>query len=276
MEIQANEAPTLSNNEVAGLSPHEQAMVDKVDANEKATQESMKPDAEIEPSVEESSEETLYAGKYKSIEEMEKAYKELESKLGANNDNADEPQNKEPETEQGNEVTNSQDEAKEVLQEKGLDYSSLETEFNENGSLSEDTYQSLSDKGIPKEMVDAYIAGQQAIAEQTAAKLMSAAGGEQGYNEMISWASENLSETEISAFNSSLSNDAQAEFAIQGLYARFKSQQAPQLVKGQANASSTAGYASKAEMSADMSNPRYRTDAAFRANVARKIAKSNF
>lgn len=258
------------------LSEHEAAMVAAVDANEKATQESMKPDAEIEPSVESSEEETLYAGKYKSIEEMEKAYKELESKLGANNDGNNQTESQPKDSNNGDEVPNSQDEAKEVLQEKGLDYSSLETEFNANGSLSEETYTSLADKGIPKEMVDAYIAGQQAIAEQTAGKLMAVAGGEQGYQEMIAWASENLSQAEQDAFNSSLGNDAQAEFAIQGLYARFKSQQAPSLVKGQSNPTSTSGYASKQEMSLDMSNPRYKTDPAFRANVARKIAKSNF
>ena len=163
-----------------------------------------------------------------------------------------------------------------AFKEKGLDYSSLETEFNENGSLSEETYVSLAEKGIPKEMVDAYIAGQQAIAEQTAGKLMAVAGGEQGYQDMIAWASENLSQAEQDEFNSSLGNDAQAEFAIQGLYARYKSNATPQLVKGQASPTATSGYASKQEMSADMSNPRYKSDPAFRANVARKIAKSNF
>lgn len=269
MEIQ-NQAPTLSE--------HEQAMVDKVDANERITQESMKPDAEIEPSVESSEEQTLYAGKYKSVEDMEKAYKELESKLGANNDNNQtESQPKDSnEEDNGDEVPNSQNEAKEVLQEKGLDYNNYVNEFNETGTLSEDTYQELADKGIPKEMVDAYIAGQQAVAEQTVERLMSTVGGAEGYEAMINWAGENLSPTEQDAFNASLTNDAQAEFAIQGLYARFRAEQAPNLVKGQSNPTSTGGYESKAEMTRDMHDPRYKTDAAFRANVARKIAKSKF
>lgn len=268
MEIQENQSQP-------NLSEHEAAMVAKVDENEQKTQESMKPDSDIEPSVEENKQEELYAGKYKSVEEMEKAYKELESKLGNNDDNQVQETKEDKEAETSEPQTT--DEAKEIAEAKGIDYAKLETEFNDNGSLSEETYQSLADKGIPKEMVDSYIAGQQAIVTQAQVKLQAIAGGEEGYNQMISWASENLSEAEKSAFNGSLGNEAQAEFAIKGLYAQYKATLGPSLVKpGESAPQGTRGYQSKAEMTADMHNPRYKTDPAFRAMVSRKIAQANF
>lgn len=253
------------------LSEHEQAMVAKVDENEQKTQELMKPDRDIEPSAEEKQED-LYAGKYKSVEEMEKAYKELESKLGNNNEEG-QVQNKEAEA--GEPQTT--EEAKELTEAQGFDYSKLETEFNDNGSLSEGTYQALADKGIPKETVDNYIAGQQAIVTQAQTQLQAIAGGEDGYNQMIVWASENLSEGEKNAFNTSLSDTNQAEFAIKGLYAQYKSTLGPNLVKpGETAPQGTRGYQSKAEMTADMHNPKYKSDPAFRAMVSRKIAQANF
>lgn len=265
MEIQNQNETQLSNNEVAGLSPHEQAMLDKVDANDEKTQQEMKPDSEIEPSQ---TEESLLAGKYKSAEELEKAYKELEAKLGSKPD--------EEAAEENKEEPKSETEAKEAAENAGVDYASIEAEYQENGTLSEATYKDLADKGIPKEMVDQYIAGQEAVVQQAQVKLQALAGGEQGYNEMIQWAAENLSEGEKDAFNSSLNNTNQAEFAIQGLYSRFKAAQGPNLVKGQSNVGTTAGYQSKAEMTQDMHDPRYKKDPAFRAMVQRKLAKSNW
>ena len=53
------------------LSEHDQAMVDVAEGRETKTQDELKTD-----------EEKLLAGKYKSVEELEKGYAELQSKLG--------------------------------------------------------------------------------------------------------------------------------------------------------------------------------------------------
>jgi hypothetical protein len=268
MEIQnqGNEAPSLSE--------HEQAMVDKVEANEQKTQVEMQSDSEIEsnaPDNVEQDSDKLLAGKYKSPEDLEKAYKELEAKLGKGDDKVEEVST---EAEEGDVST--VDEAKEIAESRGIEYGKLEQEFADNGQLSEDTYKDLADRGIPKEMVDSYIAGQEARAMQNVSKLQAIAGGEQGYTDMIGWATENLSEAEQNAFNTSMQNDGQAEFAIQGLYSRFKATQGPNLVKGNSNTSTTQGYASKQEMTKDMHSPEYKRDPAFRAQVQRKVAKSSW
>lgn len=244
-------------------------MVAKVDAQEAKTKQEMMSDAELNanlPDYQDEGGERLLAGKYKSVEDMEKAYKELESKLGKSQE---ETQDETPEV-------NSRDEAEQFAESKGVDYSALEAEFENTGGLSDDTYQKLADSGIPRELVDQYINGQQAMAEQQATQLFSITGGEEGYSEMISWAMENLSADEQNAFNKSLTDTNTAAFAIQGLYARYSADQGPRLVKGGSNPSGVGGYQSKAEMTQDMHNPLYRRDPAFRAQVARKIAKSNF
>jgi len=257
------------------LSEHEQAMVDKIDQNEKRVQESMKPDSEIEAlentGNEDEGEQTLYAGKYKTIEDMEKAYKELESKLGAPKDT---PEDTPKETPQ--ETPPSEDEAKDVVESKGLDFSELNVEFADKGELSQETYEKLAESGIPKATVDAYIAGQQALVEQNVAKIQASIGGEGEFNSMMEWAVDSLSETEKNAFNKAVNDESGAEFAVQGLYARYKAQAEPTLLKGNTNAPSVGAYQSKAEMTADMHSPQYKKDPAFRAMVMRKIAKSNF
>lgn len=251
------------------LSEHEQAMVNKIDENEKKTQESMKPDAEIEAQATEEEKQELYAGKYKTIEDMEKAYKELESKLGKNTSDDDDNQTQET-------APQSEAEAKDVVESKGLDFAELNAEFADKGELSTDTYDRLEKAGIPKSTVDAYIAGQQALVEQNVAKIQASIGGEGEFNSMMEWAVDGLSDSEKDAFNTAVSNEAGAEFAVQGLYARYKAQAGPNLLKGNTNAPSVGAYQSKAEMTADMHSPQYKKDPAFRAMVMKKISKSNF
>lgn len=215
-------------------------------------------------------EEQLYAGKYKSPEDLEKAYKELESKLGqqTKEDTKEEPA-AEPTIE-------TQEEAKDLVETKGLDFTELNSEYAENGKLSDETYKKLADAGITKETADAYIAGQEALAQQNVAKLYNSVGGEEQFNAMVEWAAENLSEAEKNSFNKLVTSQDTAEFAVQGLYARYKTQAEPKLLDGNPTATSNGGYQSSREMMVDMSNPKYRTDPAYRKMVEMKVARSKF
>lgn len=237
---------------------HEQAMIDKVDANDAKTDDSLKTD-----------QEKMLAGKYKSVEELEKAYEHLQTKLSTqeNEETTEEPAEYE---EAGKE------EAEAIATEAGIDYQGLEAEYQDTGELSADTYNMLAEAGIPEEMVNAYIAGQEALTQTTVQKMYDIAGGENEYQDMISWATDSLSENEVEAFNSSLMNESTAEFAIQGLTARFNADKGPNLVRGSQSISRTGGFNSKAEMMRDMANPQYQQDPAFRAEVQRRVAVSDF
>jgi hypothetical protein len=163
---------------------------------------------------------------------------------------------------------------------KGLDMSKLQAEFVEKGDLTPETRAALEAKGYPKEMVDGYIAGQKALAADYDQSAFTAAGGQEEYGKLTTWAKTALSDGEKVAFNKAVTSGdkAQAAFAIAGLKARhtaaFGSQ--PSLVSG-TNASGVSGevYGSMAEVTADMKKPEYKKDPAFQAKVMAKLDRSN-
>lgn len=249
------------------LSEHDQQMVERASQSEEQTQTELRSDTE----------NVLLAGKYKDVSELEKAYTELQSKMGQQETPppVDTPES-EAETPPAPE---SIDEAKETVEAKGLDFDGLYNEYGENGSLSPETYSRLEQAGLSKEVVDSYIKGQDAIQQQTVNALQAEVGGEEHYKAMIEWAGSNLTESEQTAFNTTLDNVESAKFAIQGLNARYKAA-SPQLIGGNrtsgAASGSSRGFTTKSEMMEAMSSSKYKTDHTYRADVQRKLALSSF
>jgi hypothetical protein len=170
------------------------------------------------------------------------------------------------------------DEAAKALESKGLNLSDFSTEFAQAGTLSEASYQKLEAAGIPKPMVDAYIAGQQALATQVRAQGLEAAGGEEQFNAMAAWARNGLTPGELQAYNDAVTSGTvdQAKLAITGLRARYEAANGrePQLLGGNNANAGNGGYGSTAEMVRDMSDPRYSKDEAFRKQVEAKLSRT--
>lgn len=256
--------------------------------------------------------EGLLAGKYNSQEELEKGtlellkkqgsledfYKNLESgKINPSADWTQQPQQEEQpgqtgkETEQQEQQPNEQaggeesrDEAKNVLEQNGLNLEDFEQEFAQNGELSDESYAKLQEF-FPKSMVDNYIAGQQALAERSTSELLNEAGGEEAYQSMVQWASENLSEQEINYFNEAVQSGdmVKAKWAVNALTSQYQratgaGQQRstkPGLISGQnPSQGSVSGYQSKQEMIRDMQDPKYTNDPAFRTQVEEKLKRT--
>ena len=211
--------------------------------------------------------------KFKSVEDMAKAYSELESKLGQKPEQqAEEEQAPEP---TGDETLN---EVAELLDSKGLDFDVFAQEYAETGTLSEDAYAALEEAGFPASMVDTWIAGQDALATQIASEMKSIVGGTEEYDNLVQWASDNLPETDIDAYNATMDTQDPnlMRFAVQGLYARYRSEAEPNLMQGQTGPVSAGGkFESNAELTAAMSDPRYAKDPAYRQQVADKLARSS-
>lgn len=176
------------------------------------------------------------------------------------------------------EVLGDADAAKEALNERGLDFSKYETEFAKNQQLSDESLTELEKAGIPKQMVDAYIAGQQAVAAQYDAQLFDSVGGEENYRSMVEWAGQNLEKNEADLFDQAVTsgNSEQAMMAVRGLHARYASTEGitPNLIQGRRPGSSRAvGYGNTAEMSRDMQDQRYLDgDPAFHKYVEQRLA----
>lgn len=205
--------------------------------------------------------------KFKSPEDLAKAYSELERRQ------SQQPQQTQPqptETEQ----------ARQTVEQANLDFDALSDEWAQTGELAPESYDRLEQAGIPRQLVDSYIEGQQQIVEQSQTRVYDSVGGEDAYKAMIDWAGDNLSESEIDAYNTAVNNRdfAAVELAVNGLKARYAStegQEPSRIVSGGVANNSGGVYRSLAELMTDMQSPKYKEDGAFRADVAQKLDRSN-
>lgn len=208
--------------------------------------------------------------KFKSPEDLAKAYAELEKKQSKP---ADAPKADAPPVDANEQKT------AEELQSKGLDLYEFSNEFAKSGGLSEESYEKLEKAGYPRNIVDQYVEGQKARAALYESEVKSVAGGDKTFTEMVDWAKANLSPQEITAYNNAIDsgNPEIAKLAVSGVYQRFSQArpQEPNLFKGSNAAASSDVYESIAQMQKDMSNPDYKTDPAFRAKVQAKLGRSN-
>ncbi len=170
------------------------------------------------------------------------------------------------------------DKGAEALAAVGLDYDAYAKEFMETGKLSDATYAAMAAKNIPRSVVDAHIAGQVALADSYRTNVMSAVGGEENFSAMSQWAAVNVPKAELQAYNTAVdSGDINVvRLAVEGLYAKYTAANGsqPKLLGGGRSESHDV-YQSTAQMTADMRDPRYAKDPAFRAMVEQKLARSN-
>jgi hypothetical protein len=150
-------------------------------------------------------------------------------------------------------------------------------ELAKDGKLSTEVYEGYEKAGISRAQVDAYVAGVRAIGELRVREAHDEVGGRENYQAMQAWANATLTEAEQQSFNETLFNgdDGARLNAIRGLKARFEAEngRTGQLVKPRASSETLQGemFRSRAEMTKAMRDPQYKTDAAFRADVERKI-----
>ena len=218
----------------------------------------------------------LIDGKFKSSEDLLKAYKELEKKLG---------QESTEETTEVEDTTDEQPEPEET--NETVDYmQQLGKEYDETGTISEDAIERLSQMD-QKDLIKSYLqyyqksaanAQEAQLQESAIADIKQSIGGEEAYSEMISWAGQNLDQSEIDNFNAvtATNNPAAIRFAVEALNNRFRGEvgyEAP-LISGQRASSGVQPYRSNAELARDIANPMYNTDPAFRADVEARLAVS--
>ena len=200
--------------------------------------------------------------KFESAEDLAKAYGELEKKGSA-----------------------SEKEAKPATKKEGapVDTDSMRDsvaaathEFMEQGEISEDTFSSLEKAGLPSEVIEAYMAGQSAIAANQTASVKDSIVGEGNYEAMAEWAAENVSEEDLNAYNEVVETGTvdQARMAVRGMFSQFKSAggKAPNLLQGATQGSGVKAFASAAQVTEAMRDRRYKTDPAYRANVEQRLA----
>ena len=225
--------------------------------------------------------DTLLAGKYKTAEDLEKAYKELESKLGQQDT---EPEQAEPEAETESQPTSLSDNAS-VITEASDEY------FSNEGKLSPETLQKF--KGMSSEdLVNAYIevtnspewsgnlpSQVEDVTESQINEVKNFAGGDQAYSDMVQWAGKNLDQKTISTFDDIIAkgNIDAIKFAVQGLKSQYLNAVGFEgnMVQGKAPQGSRDVFRSQAELVAAMSDKRYDNDPAYRQDIIEKLDRSD-
>ena len=221
---------------------------------------------------------------FKSPEDLAKSYKEAQAELTrlkqgnatATEDKAtSQEQTAQTESPKVDSLTIDQ-QAAEAVTNAGLDVDKLSAEFYAEGKLKDESYEALSKAGISKELVDDYIRLKQSEANSVRTEVLSIAGGEESFSQMVQWAANNYAD--VDAYNKMISSGdpAQMRMAMTSLKSAYVSAngQDPKLVMGNSSATSGDTYATDLEMVAHMQKKEYRSDPAFRRQVSEKVERS--
>jgi hypothetical protein len=254
--------------------------------------------------------ENLLAGKYKTTQDLEKAYKELESKLGSQDDSDLSLNKEESETQEESQTFTKEDfysedgsvnydtannvygeQISNVFKENDIDPFKMNDYFVENnGTLSDEMYESLEKAGLNKGLVDSYLDGvrnkvglQQTeeapvLSDAEVAEVHSIGGGKDGYEQLMSWATDNLSDADAKNFDDVIAtaNKAAVTFAVKALMGQYEDAvgRDSTLIQGK-KSTPTETYRSMAEVVRAMNNPLYDTDESYRDDVRIKLERSN-
>ena len=223
-------------------------------------------------------EEKLYAGKYKDAQELEKAYVELQKKLGEGEETAS---------------TEEQPEEKPKFSEGATLITDASKEYFDNGNkLSDETLAKFSSMSS-QDLIKAYLEVQSdpeyqqqvnaepapAITESDINQIKNSAGGEQAYANIINWSKSNLDKSAISAFDQVVETGSieAIKLAVSGLKAEYDAANGVEgrMVTGKAPTKSGDVFRSQAELVAAMNDPRYDRDPAYRQDIIEKLDRSD-
>jgi hypothetical protein len=217
--------------------------------------------------------------KFNSVEDLAKSYSELEKKLGGQSKEAIDPVSKATQKTEASKLDGKLEIAEQAVADAGLDMSSLQKEYSEKGKLDVKSYEALEKVGISKQYVDNYIAGQEAIANQQAVEIKETVGGDEIYQDMVDWASKNMTDGEKQAYNKAVNSGDMdtVKLAVNALKGQFERANGiePTLVTGKAQPTAEQGFESWAQVTEAMSNPKYAKDIAYQNEVKNKLANSN-
>ena len=224
-------------------------------------------------------EEQVYAGKYKSAQELEKAYIELQAKLGEKKEDTETAS-----AEEQPEDTPKMSEGATLITDASKEY------FDNGNKLSPETMAKFSSMSS-QDLIKAYMEVSQnpefqqqgappaEITTSQINQIKNSAGGEQKYAQIVNWAKTNLPEDQITAFDEVVNTGSvQAiQLAVSGLKAEYDNANGVEgrMVTGKAPQNSGDVFRSQQELVAAMNDPRYDRDPAYRQDVIQKLDRSD-
>ena len=211
------------------------------------------------PAVQTDPGEDLIGGKFRSQDDLLKAYQELEKKQSqaSGPDSAEPSQPQAYTAEQAVQVYG--DDIVNAVGEAGLNMADLMWQADNGGDISQH-YDALAEAvGVPRQVVENYVSKAQAgggepatMSDADEAAIINEVGGQEAFNQLSGWARQNLDANELAEYNATVdSGNTQAiRWALKAIQAKNAKPAAsePKLIRGQAPAETKARFNSKSEV----------------------------
>jgi len=222
----------------------------------------------------EQAQEQLLAGKYKSAEELEKGYLELQQKFG-------EDEQPEEEYEEGEEGEYEEGEYEDTILDQLWDEAT-----SEDGEYTQESLDELNNMTV-EEIAQMHLDYRNSVEQEPEAKefseqdiqqLKGIVGGEANYANMIDWAQKSCTEQEIQMFDQVMANGDPlgAFFAVRALAYAYNDAVGydGKMVQGKAPRQGGDQFRSQQEVVQAMGDPRYEADPAYRRDIMEKLERS--
>jgi len=218
----------------------------------------------------------LLAGKYKNAEDLEKAYVELQKKLGDQEPKAEAEETTEETTE---EETVDENPALSLINEASQEF------YDNDNKLSPETIEKFSQLDS-KQLIAAYLesiknspqTNEVDLAQNEIDRIQKSVGGAEEYTKLTEWSQRNLSEAEIQSFDKVVSTGDPnvIQLAVDGLKAKYDNSNGYEgrMLTGKPSSNSEV-FRSQAQLVKAMADPRYDNDPAYRADVVEKLNRSD-
>jgi hypothetical protein len=222
--------------------------------------------------------EQMLAGKFESAEQLEKAYLELQSKLGQKSQAPEEGEEAVTETDDGN-----AEEAQDESAFQGMMAEAAQA-FLDKGEIPEDMlskFDAMSSREIVNELMrmPQPQAQVQDLSDADVNTIQNTVGGKEAYESIMKWASESMPQGATASFDSLVeAGDAGAiQLAVMGLQAAYQQANGFEgnMYSGRSAREMADVFRSQAEVVQAMSDPRYDSDPAFRQDVFDKLSRSD-
>jgi hypothetical protein len=204
----------------------------------------------------------FYAGKFKSIEQLEQGYLELQSKLG---NPSSTPEPTPPQEETG---------PPSVADKLAQAYES----YNSDKKFDVKEFEDVSKEELLTALFENSSQDTTALNDSQVGEIQNRVGGEEQYAAMMQWAVESLPAADVETFDKiidsgNMNSIAMAVDAVAKRFADANGQEGSMLT-GRTAPDAPRGYRSQSELLADMNDPRYDTDPAYRNDVLLKLENS--
>lgn len=175
-----------------------------------------------------------------------------------------------------------------IAAERGLSTDAItriQQEYESDEGISAKSYAELAEIGYTKAFVDSYIRGQEALVEQYVTSVIEYAGGREKFEALHTHLETHNPEAAQSLETALENRDLATVKAIINLAGQSRAKSfgrkpersvTTRAIPARPQAPKAEGFASRGEMIKAMSDPRYRTDSAYRRSVEQKVYHSNF